>query len=834
MPRDFTAALDSATPRDMPTTFDPDTSWGEALGTIGKWARDSAEAKNAAASEQAVADFALEAQGVVQESSGYTAAFNDLQRAISVADPKDQATLTGLQKQMDALTRGEMQGALSPQGVQTRLNVLTRNYLTRFPQLTNTIINMRNMIGSNIKATAGLAAEQEDPMDKGVREVNLAAATKGITPKEELRIRQVTAANELQNQTFEMQMRIGGVTLDQIQKNIADNASAVYQTKSNELVGIMNNPNFTVDLATRWYTAAAGDIERNVRAKIADIRATYNTNIPIEREQQIVDTALAPMKSLMDLAKTADTPQKRLEIKKIMLDTLAADASLEAYKRLGPIAALAKNSDDLLSIVDFVSKISDQVRKGQLPELENLAQYDLKTRMVLDHIKSNRAETDMLGAVGAASQGQDIKPTGLPLIDQMNFKAAIDAGLRPGISLEQQRKYMEAAARNPEVFSALERMSNFRNTMALHPTAVTMLETNGTAELMRLVEKLSPTQFNSIQFNPNSTSAPFSAPTAAVSLGTGGVPGGDPTAMGFGVGVRGSAPYLMQATVDTLNRTWGVLSNYASQSSLAEKYRKVMDQAGLYLQLKDQPHGMDNFLELSRVTSKDAQAEAGLQEELEAESSQQAFDSDIINNILRREGSTYTEDSGGPTKFGITIPALKDFRGEDVSAEDIKKLTEEEARDIYHKEYVQPFRAVSNPALHEAIVDAGVNHGVPTAKRWLKIVEKLPVLEAVRKLTDIRRGEYLRLARQNAAKYGPELRGWLNRINQLERNLFDQLLGESSQPVPPLPPLSLTKVEPGLYLDEKTGRYLRVDELGGVGDALVGENEDALISAFAD
>ena len=816
MPRDFTATLDSATPGDMPTTFDPDTSWGEALGTIGKWARDSAEAKNAAASEQAVADFALEAQGVVQESSGYTAAFNDLQRAISVADPKDQATLTGLQKQMDALTRGEMQGALSPQGVQTRLNVLTRNYLTRFPQLTNTIINMRNMIGSNIKATAGLAAEQEDPMDKGVREVNLAAATKGITPKEELRIRQVTAANELQNQTFEMQMRIGGVTLDQIQKNIADNASAVYQTKSNELVGIMSNPNFTVDLATRWYTAAAGDIERNVRAKIADIRATYNTNIPIEREQQIVDTALAPMKSLMDLAKTADTPQKRLEIKKIMLDTLAADASLEAYKRLGPIAALAKNSDDLLSIVDFVSKISDQVRKGQLPELENLAQYDLKTRMVLDHIKSNRAETDMLGAVDDASQGRDIKPTGLPLIDQMNFKAAIDAGLRPGISLEQQRKYMETAARNPEVFSALERMSTFRNTMALHPTAIAMLETNGTAELMRLVEKLSSTQFNSIQFNPNSASAPFSAPTAATSLGTGGVPGGDPTAMGFGIGVRGAAPYLMQATVDTLNRTWGVLSNYTSQSSLAEKYRKVMDQAGLYLQLKDQPHGMDNFLELSRVTSKDAQAEAELQDELGGEPIAGMW-------VTPAKGQKYEPDFRQATLEFNLPEGLLSSQAYTESRYNPKAESEVGAKGLMQ---IMPFHNVASDAATQ----------IQWAARELRRAYDKYGSWALALLA-YHSGD------SNADKY--QERGTIPRGHPRAIKYVSDILGRLGIPIdlkgnkgadrpPPTPAQNLTKVEPGLYLDEKTGRYLQVDELGRVGDALAAEENDALASAFAD
>jgi lysozyme family protein len=86
-------------------------------------------------------------------------------------------------------------------------------------------------------------------------------------------------------------------------------------------------------------------------------------------------------------------------------------------------------------------------------------------------------------------------------------------------------------------------------------------------------------------------------------------------------------------------------------------------------------------------------------------------------DILHYEGKTYTNDPvdrGGPTKFGITQSALAHYRGKPVTPDDVKNLTEEEARTIYQLRYIDA-PGFSNPAIHpslqQQLIDFGVNSG---------------------------------------------------------------------------------------------------------------------------
>jgi len=91
-------------------------------------------------------------------------------------------------------------------------------------------------------------------------------------------------------------------------------------------------------------------------------------------------------------------------------------------------------------------------------------------------------------------------------------------------------------------------------------------------------------------------------------------------------------------------------------------------------------------------------------------------DDDIIDGLIRREGSTFTDhplDAGGPTKFGITLRTLREERGAVATPEDVKKLTEEEAREIYRRRYIRRpgFWMVKDDRLRALLVDFGVNSG---------------------------------------------------------------------------------------------------------------------------
>lgn len=101
-------------------------------------------------------------------------------------------------------------------------------------------------------------------------------------------------------------------------------------------------------------------------------------------------------------------------------------------------------------------------------------------------------------------------------------------------------------------------------------------------------------------------------------------------------------------------------------------------------------------------------------------------DDDIIDGIIKREGSNYTNDptdKGGPTKFGITIQTLGDYHHDDaVTAEEVMALTETEARAIYQSMYVERpgFTQIKSDNLRAFLVDWGVNSGPRTAIKALQ------------------------------------------------------------------------------------------------------------------
>lgn len=89
---------------------------------------------------------------------------------------------------------------------------------------------------------------------------------------------------------------------------------------------------------------------------------------------------------------------------------------------------------------------------------------------------------------------------------------------------------------------------------------------------------------------------------------------------------------------------------------------------------------------------------------------------EIINDLIRREGGTFTDhpnDRGGATRWGITLQTLREERGPAMRAQDVAKLTETDARDIYRRRYIRRpgFDLVKDDRLRALLIDYGVNSG---------------------------------------------------------------------------------------------------------------------------
>lgn len=88
-----------------------------------------------------------------------------------------------------------------------------------------------------------------------------------------------------------------------------------------------------------------------------------------------------------------------------------------------------------------------------------------------------------------------------------------------------------------------------------------------------------------------------------------------------------------------------------------------------------------------------------------------------IQYVLDNEGSGYTDnpsDSGGPTKWGVTLSVLSKWRKALCSSVDVQNLTEAEAQQIYQGLYWTPLGLddVVDQNVATAILDQGVNRGV--------------------------------------------------------------------------------------------------------------------------
>lgn len=100
-------------------------------------------------------------------------------------------------------------------------------------------------------------------------------------------------------------------------------------------------------------------------------------------------------------------------------------------------------------------------------------------------------------------------------------------------------------------------------------------------------------------------------------------------------------------------------------------------------------------------------------------------DDQIIEEIIAREGTTYTNnsaDKGGPTKFGITLETLKAWRKYPCNAGDVEALEIHEARQIYRKLYLEDTHiiALQSPLLRGVVLDCAVLHGPKNAIRMLQ------------------------------------------------------------------------------------------------------------------
>lgn len=99
---------------------------------------------------------------------------------------------------------------------------------------------------------------------------------------------------------------------------------------------------------------------------------------------------------------------------------------------------------------------------------------------------------------------------------------------------------------------------------------------------------------------------------------------------------------------------------------------------------------------------------------------------ETIEEIIDREGggkfTDIPQDRGGPTRFGITLPALTDWLGRKATVDDLKTMTRNDAHELYRELYLKRpgFGVIGSQSLLSLVLDMAVNHGVTMATKLLQ------------------------------------------------------------------------------------------------------------------
>jgi len=149
----------------------------------------------------------------------------------------------------------------------------------------------------------------------------------------------------------------------------------------------------------------------------------------------------------------------------------------------------------------------------------------------------------------------------------------------------------------------------------------------------------------------------------------------------------------------------------------------------------------------------------------------------IVKTLAKEGGAKFTDvpnDKGGATKFGISQAAYPTL--------DIRNLTEQQARDIYKRDYWDRVRGddITSQLIAENIFDTAVNMGVRTTSRLVQnmleidpadgvigsaslgVINQQSEKDFMLKFTIIKIGYYASICNKNREQ-SKFLLGWVNR-----------------------------------------------------------------------
>src|SRR6185312_9585820 len=139
---------------------------------------------------------------------------------------------------------------------------------------------------------------------------------------------------------------------------------------------------------------------------------------------------------------------------------------------------------------------------------------------------------------------------------------------------------------------------------------------------------------------------------------------------------------------------------------------------------------------------------------------------DCLTRLLKDEGG-YTNDksdSGGPTNFGITLSDYRKYINSRGTAEDVRRMSVDQAKAIYRSKYWDALNCDNLPSgVDYTCFDYGVNSGLGRPRKALQRFKSLSGSNLINAINDERTAFLKAIGVGKNARF---LKGWLNRVSR--------------------------------------------------------------------
>jgi hypothetical protein len=458
--------------------------------------------------ESVLGDYAVEAGDIVEQTANYASERERIMSGITSATDKE--TVGRYFAELGRLRRGEIQGALDPLSAAARINALTKKYINRNPGLALKFRQIHNGILDDVPQVSGFSGKELDPDMEAMNDLVKAAAMKGILPAEEQEIRRQEAISAQQVSELEAKKRLGTLAEADIAKTLQQKTFETYSKIWPVLSKASTDPRFK---GTDWALDlghARNQVEQVINTTLAQAQIEGKMVLSGEFQTRLKNDLLAPFEQLLKIAPALNNPATRAQAAKDLKAAMQTNDWINIRKNLGPLVSIYEGN--IPELFAGFSSVAGQLKSGMRGELETLAAHgDVQTRIILGTIDGMTIDQIFADGLVATTNGQPLPPSGMPVMDKMNFQNSLNVALLPTTKPELKAKVFTSLMQDINAFEALSKRPDAIKQIALVPGAVEALKDNAAKQLLQHrvdANSVNQIKFDAMQDNPISVT-PF-------------------------------------------------------------------------------------------------------------------------------------------------------------------------------------------------------------------------------------------------------------------------------------------------------------------------------------